>query len=70
MRRQNPAFVVHQGDLGPLDLPWTETAPELAHGLHDPEKAAGGAGMRMRQHAAVGVDGQLAADAGMPLGEE
>ena len=66
MRRQDAAFVVHQRDFGALDLARAETAAQLAHGFDDAEQAAGGAGMRMRQHAAVRVDRQLAADTACP----
>ena len=70
MRRQNPAFVVHEGHFSPFDLALTEAAAKLAHGFHDAEEAAGGTGMGMREHSAMGIDGELAADAGVPLREE
>ena len=54
----------------PSHLALAQTAAQLAHGLDDAEQAAGRAGMGVRQHAAVRVDRQLAADPGVAFGEE
>ena len=62
MRREHTAFVVHQRHFRALHLALPEGPAKLAHGLDDAEQSAGRTGVRVREHAAMRVNRQLAAE--------
>ena len=66
-----PPSLCTSADLGALHLALAQAAAQLAHDLDDAEQdRAGRARVRVRQHAAVGVDRQRAADARVAILEE